>query len=487
MSATLPIAFLGIILIGVLGFVGRRRPKDLSGWTVGGRQLGTAMMWFLQAGEMFTIFTFLGLAGLGFTGGMAALYALLYIPLAYVALYFLGPRLWRRCREHGHLTQADFLAGFFDSRLLGTAVAVLGVLFVLPYLQLQITGLSLVVQLATGAHASAVVGTVVAFVITVAFVLWSGIRGVAVASYLKDALMIVVLVALAIIVPLHTAGGLGNMFHAVLRSHPGLLFIHAGAHDTAWFLSSTVASTLGIMFLTLPHMWPELLSASSAKVLRRNYVFLPIYCLALIFPILIGLAAVTALRSGGDSNGVLLAMVGATLPNWLVGVVVVAAAATAMVPAGGIIIGMSTLIARNVIRPATQRRQYLVNLVAVVVVAGLASVLALLRPDLIANLLLLTYSGLDQLVPAIAIALLSRRVVSYRPVLAGIVAGVIMVVLLTPPFGDLHVGHVNAGLVALVPNIAVLAVGAVLERLRARRSGRAAPERMPERVSAPVR
>src|SRR5437763_15241521 len=99
MSTTLAIAILGLVVIGLLGFLGRRRPKDLSGWTVGGRKLGSATMWFLQAGEMFTIFTFLGMAGLGFSGGMAALYALLYIPLAYVGLYFIGPRLWRRSRE----------------------------------------------------------------------------------------------------------------------------------------------------------------------------------------------------------------------------------------------------------------------------------------------------------------------------------------------------------------------------------------------------
>lgn len=111
MTATLGVTLAGIVLIAVLGFLGRRRPTgDLSEWTLGGRQFGAMTTWFLQAGEVFTTFTFLGMAGLAFTGGVAALYALPYIPLAYVGLYFLGPVIWRRAHERGHLTQADFLA-----------------------------------------------------------------------------------------------------------------------------------------------------------------------------------------------------------------------------------------------------------------------------------------------------------------------------------------------------------------------------------------
>jgi SSS family solute:Na+ symporter len=108
-----------------------------------------------------------------------------------------------------------------------------------------------------------------------------------------------------------------------------MLFIHSGRHYASWFISSVVASTIGIMFLAMPHMWPELLAARSGKALRRNYIFLPVYSLSLIFPILIGLAAVTVLHAGGDSNNVLFTLVGSTLvgstmPGWLVGLVVVA-------------------------------------------------------------------------------------------------------------------------------------------------------------------
>ena len=464
MSATLIVTLAGIILIAVLGFLGRREATgDLAEWTVGGRQFGALTMWFLQAGEVFTTFTFLGMAGLAFTGGVAALYALPYVPLAYVGLYFLGPIIWRRAHERGHLTQADFLADFYDSRLLGFVTAVFGVVFLLPYLQLQITGLGLAVQLATGDKTSSTASVVIAFVLVVAFVLWAGIRGVATTSYLKDALMLVVLLFLVIAIPAHYAGGIGSTFNKVMETRPDMLNVHAGSFDTAWFFSSMVASTLGVLFMTLPHQWPALLSGESTRAVRRNYVFLPIYSVALGLPMIVGFTALLVLKEGSDSNGALLSLVQQAFPDWVVGLVVVATASAAMVPAAGLIVGMSSLIARNIAGRRGDRHQYLVNQGSVVGVTGLALALAIARPDLLANLLLLTFSGLDQLIPAIGLALFARRLVGVRPILAGLLVGEAVVIWLT--FGDVYSGHVNVGLIALVPNIVVVVIGGVLGRV----------------------
>jgi SSS family solute:Na+ symporter len=470
MTTTLIVTLAGIVLIALLGFAGRRRAGNLSEWTVAGHGFGAITMWFLQAGEVFTTFTFLGMAGLAFTGGVAALYALPYVPLAYVGLYFLGPVIWRRARERGHLTQADFLADHYDSRLFGRLTALFGVVFLIPYLQLQITGLGLAVQLATGDKTSSNVSIIIAFMLVVAFVLWAGIRGVATTSYFKDALMLIVLLILLVAIPAHFAGGIGPTFEKILASRPDILKVHAGENDTAWFFTSMVASCIGVLFMTLPHQWPALLAAKSPKAVRRNYVFLPVYSIALALPMIIGFTAIIALPKSSKSNGVLLTLTGQAFPGWFVGIVVVATAATAMVPAAGLIVGMSTLIARNIVGTRSERSQFAVNQVSVVIVTGFALITALVRPDLLANLLLLTFSGLDQLVPAITLALFARKVVGLWPVFAGLLVGEAVVIWLT--FSDAYQGHINVGLIALVPNIVVIAIGAALERALGSRSAR---------------
>ncbi|MCU1683136.1 MAG: sodium:solute symporter family protein [Amycolatopsis sp.] len=456
--------FGGILLIGVLGFVGRRKPAaDLAEWTLGGRRFGAVTMWFLQAGEVFTTFTFLGMAGLAFSGGVAAMYALPYVPIGYIILFFLAKRIWTMGRDRGYLTQGDFIEDRYSSKALGTLAAVLGVLFVLPYLQLQITGLGLIVRLITGNAASGTLSMVIGSALVVAFVLWAGLRGVATTSYFKDAIMLVVLVVLIVAIPTHVAGGVSSVFEKINQLHPEKLIVHAGVNDHTWFITSMVVSALGIGFMTLPHSWPALMSARDPKVLRRNYTWMPLYELCLLMPMIVGFAAILVIKKGTDSNGVLLTLSKDALPPWAAGLVVVAAVATAMVPAAGILIGISSLVARNIVRVDAGRKQFWVNHGTVVVACTLALMLGIYRPDLLANLLLLTYSGSVQLAPANALGFLNRVPVGKVPVLLGLIVGEIVVIWLT--FVDKTlVGTVNVGLVGLGLNLVVLAVATLVER-----------------------
>jgi solute:Na+ symporter, SSS family len=478
MSTILAFTFAGTILIGVLGFVGRRRPaSDLTEWTVVGRRFGSLTMWFLQAGEIFTTFTFLGMAGLAFSGGVAAMYALPYVPIGYVVVFFMAERVWRLGKERGYLTQGDLLADRYDSKALGTLSAVLGVLFVLPYLQLQITGLGLIVKLVTGDAASGTASMVIGTLLVLAFVLWAGLHGVATTSYFKDAIMLVVLAVLIFAIPAHFAGGISAMFHRVAQLRPDMLTVHAGHNDHTWFISSMLISAIGVAFLTLPHMWPGIMSARNPKVLRRNYTWLPLYEVCLMFPMVVGFAAILVLPKGARADAALLQLSHQVLPSWATGLVVVAGIATAMVPSAGILVGISSLVARNIIPARNERGQFWINHGTVVVACGLALLLGIFRPDLLANLLLLTFSGAAQLAPANGLGLLRRRVTGKVPVLLGLVAGEIVVVWLT--FGGPSVGTLNVGIVGLVVNIVVLAVAAAVERATGHAPGPRVEEPVP--------
>lgn len=481
MITAIVFAFAGIVLIGVLGFLGRRRPAvEITEWTVGNRRFGALTMWFLQAGEIFTTFTFLGMAGLAFSGGVAATYALPYVPIGYLLVFFLARRLIRMGKERGYLTQGDFLTDRYSSRTLGTLAAVLGVVFVLPYLQLQITGLGLIVKLVTGDATSSTLSMVIGCLLVIAFVLWSGLRGVATTAYFKDAIMLIVLVAIVIMVPMHFHGGLTGIFAEVQKLHPTALVLHTGTNDQTWYFTSMLVSAIGVAFITLPHQWPALMSAHSAKVVRRNFVWIPLYEILLIGPMLIGFGALLVLSKGTNSNAVLLTLTKQLLPSWALGLIVVAGIATAMVPAAGILIGISSLVARNIARVRTERGQVQVNHVTVVVACGLALLLGIFRPNLLANLLLLTYSGTVQLAPGNGLAFLRRVPVGKVPVLLGLIAGEIVVIWLT--FGaPTMFGTFNVGLVGLAVNIVVLAIAAGVERI----TGRApAEDKVPEVAAA---
>ena len=68
---------------------------SLEQWTVGGRSFGTAFVFLLMAGEIYTTFTFLGGSGFAYGKGAPVYYILAYGTLAYVLSYWMLPPVWR--------------------------------------------------------------------------------------------------------------------------------------------------------------------------------------------------------------------------------------------------------------------------------------------------------------------------------------------------------------------------------------------------------
>ena len=91
------IVVFGTIVFALLGV--RRVKMDPQQYIVGGRSFGTIFLWVLLAGEIYTTFTFLGIAGLSYSQGAPAFYVMAYGTCAYVIAYFLNARdLARRQR-----------------------------------------------------------------------------------------------------------------------------------------------------------------------------------------------------------------------------------------------------------------------------------------------------------------------------------------------------------------------------------------------------
>jgi len=460
MTETMIVAIFGMIAIGVFGFLGRRGPASgVAEWTVASRKFGAVTTFFLQAGEVFTTFTFLGLTGLAYATGVPAVYALGYIPLQYLILYLVAPKLWTISRDHGYVGQPDFLAGQYRSKVLGCVAAVMGFAFLLPYLQLQITGLGLIVQLATGQTGSATLSMAIGTLLVVGFVMWAGIRGVAATAYLKDILMVVMLAITAIAIFVHYTGGLGRVFDQVADQAPAMLGLQPGSHDIIWFITNLGISVIGAGFAAFPYTWPGILGARSARIIQRNFIVQPIYALCVVVPISIGFVGILALdkTAAGNGNGTLLTLARDAMPGWLLGLLVVAGIATAMVPSGALLVAMSSMFARNIVQVRGDKQQYWLGQVMVVVTALIALLLAIQGSNALANLALLTFSGLSQLVPSIVAALRrSGPVIHAWSAVAGLVAGVAVVAMLT--FTSLSVGTWNVGVIGLGVNIVVVAI-----------------------------
>ncbi len=458
MTTTLIVGILGVLVIGAVGFIGTRAPvKNMEEWAVADRKFGIMTTWILQAGEVFTTFTFLGTVGLVVSIGASAFYSIPYIPLAYLVMYWIGPRIWRRAKSFGYVTQSDFLQGTYRSPALGFLSALFGVMFMLPYLQLQITGLGLIIDSATGSTVNTTASSIVAFVIVIAFVMWAGLKGVARTSYLKDALVLLAMLVLCIMIPMHFNTGIGMGLSEIAQKMPQMLYVQGSTtYGISWFITSMGISMIGVMFYALPLGWPALFASKSERTVRRNLIYLPIYSGLACIPMLLGYTALVAFGLDQDGNSALLHMASQALPGWVMGLVLTAGASTAMIPAAALLIAIGPLVTNNVLMVKNEKKKVWINQI-VVVIAGLAAlILALSMPNLLGNMLLLTFSGSTQIVPAIAAMLFMKKTPHKAAIISGLVAGVVTVLVLT--FAPITGPDINEGISGLVVNIVVVAV-----------------------------
>src|SRR5258708_24492781 len=136
-------------LVACLGFVATRWRKadlhSLQEWGLGGRSFGTLITWFLLGGDLYTAYTFIAVPALMFGAGATGFFAVPYTILMYPVLFIAFPRLWSVARAHGYITAADFVRGRFGHRGLALAIAVTGLVAVMPYIALQLVGMQVVI------------------------------------------------------------------------------------------------------------------------------------------------------------------------------------------------------------------------------------------------------------------------------------------------------------------------------------------------------
>ncbi len=478
MSAALTIialSALGALMLGLRA--GHGRDMNLEQWTVGGRGFGAIFVFLLMAGEIYTTFTFLGGSGYAYGHGGPAYYILGYGCLAYVISYWMLPPIWRYARQHRLFSQPDYFAAKYDSPALGVLVALVGIVALVPYLVLQFKGLGIIVATASyGAIPSTVAIWIGAGVVT-AYVMVSGVHGSAWTAVAKDALVLAVAVFLGIYLPIHFYGGFGQMFSAIQDAKPGFLALPPQGESPAWFVSTVLLTALG--FYVWPHSFGSVFTARTDRAFRQNAIVMPLYQLILAFVFFVGFAAVLKVPglSGPSIDLALFQLSIQAFSPWFVGVIGAAGVLTALVPGSMIMMTAATLLANNIYRPlrgdvpdktVSRMARWLVPVVALVAVF-----FTLRGGQTIVALLLMGYSFVTQLFPALVMSLRRHNPLSSIAVFAGIIVGVATVAAtsvthttiatLMPGLPE-ALRDLNIGIVALASNVLTLAVVDLIAR-----------------------
>lgn len=449
--------FLGFIVLSIaLALLS----KKASGHTardffVGSRQFGAALVFFLSAGEIYSISTMAGLpGGIYAKGPFYGVWLLGYVLLAYPMGYFLGPKLWAAGRRYDAATLPDLFRGHFDSRALEIIVAVTSILFLLPWGQAQFTGLIAALK-ALGWNLQPVVLLLISSALAFTYVAISGIRGSAYISILKDILMVVAIVGVGVAVAVEA--GVSDVFGAAAVKFSSTM----GAPELRFAMSTILLQSLG--FYVLPFNAQNIFTANSENSIRKSLIGMPLYMLMFPFLILASYYAIGADLKLNSPNEAFFAAAIKLLPDWALGVIAAAASLSALVVLAGICLCISSILTKNIAKNVPEAKQRNVARLVIVGYLVLSIVMTLNSTGLMITLVNTAYNGITQFFPGVVVLLFGLRV-GARAVACGMLAGQALSVLLYTtgvPLWDLSIG-----LVSLVVNVGVLLAANVLLQKR---------------------
>ena len=133
----------------VLAFMAKRGviADSMDDVMVAGRSFGAFMVFFVTVGETYGIGTMIGVPGAIYSKGVSySLWFLGYILLGFVVGYFMNPAIWRMGKISGAMTMPDCFRWRYGSKALEVLVAVICIVFLLPWMQMQFAGLATILR-----------------------------------------------------------------------------------------------------------------------------------------------------------------------------------------------------------------------------------------------------------------------------------------------------------------------------------------------------
>lgn len=343
------ITYIAVTFLGSL--IGSKKMSQTpEGYFLANRTLGTLTLFFTILATNFSAYYFLGFAGEGYRRGYA-LYFVMGFGTAFACLsfYVIGTKAWLLGKQHAYITPAELIYGQSGSRPLALLFSAVMILFTFPYLALQIVGAGYLLENLTGGDVPYFMGCLLITLFTISYVLMGGMNSVA-KTDLKQGILSLVLMLMAVIVIAQALGGLTTANQSVFEKVPAL-FEPAGAgagySPKQWF------SWLIFWFFCIP-MFPQLFMrfyiARDVVHLKKSallYAGIPLFIS--ILPVMIGVMGHLTFPelTKEASDQILPKMLVAHAPEWFGALVMTGALAALMSTLDSQLLAMGTLFTRD--------------------------------------------------------------------------------------------------------------------------------------------
>ncbi|WP_435197187.1 sodium:solute symporter family protein [Natronomonas sp. EA1] len=418
-------AYLVVALaIGLVAY--RVADRGAEDYYLAGRTLGTVVLLFTTFATLLSAYTFFGGPDTAFALGpewilvMGLMDGVVFAVLWYVV----GYKQWLVGRKEGYVTLGEMLGDRFGSSGLRVLVATVSVFWLFPYVMLQQRGAGLAVSGLTDGAVPLWVGAGGITLFMIAYVVISGMRGVAWTDTLQGIFMLgLVWAAFAWI--LSAVGGVGAATSALAEADPEFLALGGGAYSMQFVLGTALYIAFGVTMF--PQINQRFFAARSKAVLKKTFSLWPILVLLLFVPAFLlgawakGLGVVVA-----EGESVLPVLLREYTPAWFAALVIAGALAAMMSSSDSMLLSGSSYLTRDIYRPIRamrgavgEGREALVARVGVAVFAILSFGASLVAEGTLVTIGNTAFGGFAQLALPVLVALYWPRTTKW-----GMYAGV---------------------------------------------------------------
>lgn len=443
-----------VLVIGI-GVVGRTKATgSLEDYYVGGRAMGLFVSYFTYVATFHSSFAFLGAAGQIFTRGISFFAVFTSCIVSPSMIYFIGRPVWYLGKKYNFMTQADLLSDYYQSRAMRLVVAVVNLIFLIPYLQSQIMGGGLIFSAVTGGRVSFLAGTIILYLVMISYILLGGFKAVAWTDTLQGLLMIVLIWIAGAVVLGNVTGTLNwtVLMQRVATELPDKLLIPVEYWPV---YMTTFLSLFGISIY--PPSFQRFYSVKSPKMLKWLAVTSPIYLIFFYVPIFIIAFCGKLVMPGIERPDMILPAMLATFASpVLTGLIMSGALAASMSSADSQLHVSSSVFTIDIYKEfinkdASDEKSLFMGKVAIVVFSVIALLMSQFTKSLLVAIVTVTLGGCIQIMPSLIGALYWPRGTK-QGALTGMLLGVITVLVTQFVYKPTFI-NITSGVWGLIVNI----------------------------------
>lgn len=272
-QAIITITVLALFLL-ILLFISNRASKSNletpDDFFLANRSLGTIVMTMTTGASYFSTWTLLGSIGNYYRDGVWFVAFAAWAIVHALFIWLFGSRIWYLGRKYNFVTPGDMMEKYYKSPSLKLLFAFVGMVGLIPYMLIQITGGAISLNSLTDGVIPYWVGILVMGVFVGIIVTLSGGRGAAWSDTFMGLFFGLLLLFITIIF-INQAGGY-DAFKNLQSVAPEVLT----NKGDFWGIIETAAG-LVLGFWIMPHMWQKFYSAESPLTLAKTSVITPFW------------------------------------------------------------------------------------------------------------------------------------------------------------------------------------------------------------------